>query len=146
MFFGVKRGFQYWLSPEAYISGERPSSGIAGWRGGWIEGNGSEGTRPALLPAGPVPERLITVAVARKSPRPAISWTSPFGHIVFMLAIIHLGFSFFFNCRFLNKYQKSRSPADANSPYGKNEYHDGGIYFPTLVPKDPPSTLKYHRK
>ena len=23
MFFGVKRGFQYWLSPEAYISGER---------------------------------------------------------------------------------------------------------------------------
>ena len=36
---------------------ERPSSGIAGWRGGWIEGNGSEGARPALLPAGPVPER-----------------------------------------------------------------------------------------
>ena len=45
---------------------ERPSSGIAGWRGGWTAGNGSEGTRPALLPAGPVPERLITVAVARK--------------------------------------------------------------------------------
>ena len=45
---------------------ERPSSGIAGWRGGLIAGIGSEGTRPALLPAGPVPERLITVAVARK--------------------------------------------------------------------------------
>jgi len=41
----------------AHISGERPSSGIAGWRGGSIADIESEGTRPALLPAGPVPER-----------------------------------------------------------------------------------------
>lgn len=40
--------------PQPY---QRPSSGIAGWRGGWIALIGSEGTRPALLPAGPVPER-----------------------------------------------------------------------------------------
>jgi hypothetical protein len=36
---------------------QRPSSGIAGWHGGWIAHIGSEGARPALLPAGPVPER-----------------------------------------------------------------------------------------
>jgi len=35
----------------------RPRSGIAGWRGGRIAGVGSECTRPALLPAGLVPER-----------------------------------------------------------------------------------------
>ena len=63
---------------NAIYFSERPSSGIAGWRGGWIAGIGSEGTRPALLFAGPVPERLITVAVARTSLRPAISWTSLF--------------------------------------------------------------------
>jgi len=37
--------------------------------------NGSEGTRPAFLPAGPVPERQATDSVDRKSGRPAISWT-----------------------------------------------------------------------
>ena len=39
---------------------QRPPSAIAGWRGEWIAPNGSEGTRPALLPAGPVPERWNT--------------------------------------------------------------------------------------
>ena len=41
---------------SAIFFAERPSSGIAGWRCGWIAANVSEGTRPALLPAGPVPE------------------------------------------------------------------------------------------
>jgi len=49
-----------------YSVAQRPPSGIAGWRGGWIANSGSEGTRPALLPAGPVPERRTTEAVARK--------------------------------------------------------------------------------
>jgi len=54
------------MREDCYFSAERSSSDIAGWRGGWIERIGSEGTRPAPLPAGPVPERLITVAVALK--------------------------------------------------------------------------------
>ena len=49
-----------------YFLAQRPSSGIAGWRKWWIAQIGSEGARPALLPAGPVPERRITVASARK--------------------------------------------------------------------------------
>ena len=68
---------------------ERPSSGIAGWRGGWIAHIGSEGTRPALLPAGPVPERWNVKLVFIETPDgPAINCTSllaPFycimGHI-----------------------------------------------------------------
>jgi len=65
-----------------YISGERPPSGIAGWHGGWIAGIGSEGTRDALLPASPVPERQVTVASARKTERPAISCTALFAIFV----------------------------------------------------------------
>jgi hypothetical protein len=64
---------------KSYISGERPSSGIAGWRGAWIERIGSEGTRPALLPAGPVPERWNVKVVFIETPDgPAINWTRPF--------------------------------------------------------------------
>jgi len=38
---------------------------------------GSEGTRPALLPAGPVPERWNVKSVFIETPHgPAISWTS----------------------------------------------------------------------
>ena len=40
--------------------------------------NGSEGTRDALPPASPVPERQVTDGVERKSGRPAISWTGLF--------------------------------------------------------------------
>jgi hypothetical protein len=59
---------------------ERPSSGIAGWRGGLIARNGSEGTRPALLPAGPVPEWWIAQLVFIETPYgPAINWTSLLG-------------------------------------------------------------------
>ena len=47
---------------------ERPSSGIAGWRGGWIAGIWSEGTRPAHLPAGPVPERWNVKLVLIETP------------------------------------------------------------------------------
>jgi len=61
------------------FSGERPSSGIAGWRGGWNADIGSEGTRPALLSAGPVPERLNVKLVFIETPHgPAINWTSLF--------------------------------------------------------------------
>ena len=66
-------GFQNGPSPEAYISGERPPSGIAGWRKGWIAGIGSEGTRDALPLASPVPERQVTEPSARMTERPAIS-------------------------------------------------------------------------
>ena len=41
----------------AHIFYERPPSDIADWRGGWIAKAGSEGTRPAMLLAVPVPER-----------------------------------------------------------------------------------------
>ena len=59
---------------------QRPSSGIAGWLGGRIARIGSEGTRPALLSAGPVPERWNVGLVFIETPHgPAISWTSPFG-------------------------------------------------------------------
>ena len=51
-----------------HIVAERPSSGIAGWRGGWIARIGSEGTRPALLPAGPVPERWNVKSVFIETP------------------------------------------------------------------------------
>jgi len=65
---------------------ERPSSGIAGWRGGWIERNGSEGTRPAFLPAGLVPERWNVKLVFIETPDgPAINWTSLFAIFVFQL-------------------------------------------------------------
>ena len=46
---------------------------------------GSEGTRDALPPASPVPERQATDGVDRKSGRPAISWTGLFGHFVLSL-------------------------------------------------------------
>ena len=48
---------------------ESPSSGIAGWRGGWIERIGSEGARFALLPAGPVPERWNGGSVLIEPPK-----------------------------------------------------------------------------
>jgi len=51
--------------PQPY---QRPSSGIAGWRGGWIARIGSEGTWPALLPAGPVPERWNVKTVFIETP------------------------------------------------------------------------------
>jgi len=50
------------------VSAQRSSSGIAGWRGWWIERIGSEGTRPALLPAGPVPERWKVKLVFIETP------------------------------------------------------------------------------
>ena len=37
-------------------------------RGGWIAGIGSKGTRPALLPAGPVPERWNVKLVFIETP------------------------------------------------------------------------------
>jgi len=58
---------------QAHILRERPPSGIAGWRKGWIAGIGREGTRDALPPASPVPERQVTEPSARKTERPAIS-------------------------------------------------------------------------
>ena len=70
-----------------YLFAERPSSGIAGWRGVWIERIGSEGTWPALLPAGPVPERWNVKSVLMETPDgPAISWTSPLAFIWFLQA------------------------------------------------------------
>ena len=61
---------------------ERPSSGIAGWRGGWIAGIGSEGTRPALLPAGPVPERWnVGLVFIETTHGPAIGCTGLFAYI-----------------------------------------------------------------
>ena len=67
---------------DDFLIAERPPSGIAGWRGGWIAGNGSEGTRPAPLPAGPVPERLNVKSVFIETPHgPAINCTSLFGFI-----------------------------------------------------------------
>jgi hypothetical protein len=53
---------------KRYFSANVPSSGIAGWRGGLIERSGSEGTRPALLPAGPVPERRNVKSVFIETP------------------------------------------------------------------------------
>jgi hypothetical protein len=47
----------------AIFFGERRPSGIAGWRKWFIANGGSEGTRDALLPASPVPERRVTVGV-----------------------------------------------------------------------------------
>jgi len=59
--------------------GERSPSAIAGWRGGWIERVGSEGTRLALLPAGPVPERWNVESVfIETTDEPAIGWTGLF--------------------------------------------------------------------
>jgi hypothetical protein len=59
------------MTGDAYF-GQRLPSGIAGWRDGWIAGIGSEGTRPALLLAGPVSERQTKADSARKLERPAI--------------------------------------------------------------------------
>ncbi len=56
------------MDRETYFFAERPSSGIAGLQGGWIAGNGSEGTRPALPLAGPVPEWWNGKAVFIESP------------------------------------------------------------------------------
>ena len=62
------------IADQAHILfAERPPSGIAGWRRGWIAENGSEGARDALLSASPVPERRVTVVSNRKLDRPAIS-------------------------------------------------------------------------
>ncbi|MEI7990100.1 MAG: hypothetical protein WCI88_13770, partial [Chloroflexota bacterium] len=49
-----RKPFCLLTKPQPY---QRPSSGIAGGRGRRIASIGSEGTRPALLSAGPVPER-----------------------------------------------------------------------------------------
>jgi len=68
---------------QGYIFSERPSSGIAGWRGGWIAMGGSEGARPALLPAGPVPERWNVKSAFIETPHgPAINCTSLFAFIL----------------------------------------------------------------
>jgi len=70
-------------SRRGYIFCERPAAGIAGWRGGWIECIASEGTRPALLPAGPVPERWGVKAAFIETPHgPAINWTSWLGYFL----------------------------------------------------------------
>jgi len=74
---------------ECHIFTERPSSGIARWRGGWIAGIGSEGTRPALLPAGPVPERWNVISVFIETPHgPAINCTSLFGLYLIFISLI----------------------------------------------------------
>jgi len=74
---------------EGYIFPERPSLGIAGWRGGWIAGNGSEGTRPAPLPAGPVPEWWNVKSVFIETPDgPAINCTSLFGLFLMLLILL----------------------------------------------------------
>lgn len=49
--------------------------------------NGSEGTRPAILPASPVPERQATGGVDRKSGRPAISCTGLFAFFILKVAM-----------------------------------------------------------
>ena len=52
--------------------------------GAWIERTGSEGTRPALLPAGPVPERWNVKSVFIETPDgPAINWTSLLAILLF---------------------------------------------------------------
>ena len=57
------------------------------WLGLWIEEIGSEGTRPALLPAGPVPERWNVKLVFIETPDgPAINWTSPLDIFVLLYA------------------------------------------------------------
>jgi hypothetical protein len=59
-----------------YIFGERPPSAIAGREGGWIGRVESEGTRPALLPAGPVPERWnVGLVFIETTYGRAIRWT-----------------------------------------------------------------------
>ena len=60
---------------------ERLPSGIAGWRKWSIAKTGSEGTRPAPLPAGPVPERRAAICSARNMCSPAISWTALFAFL-----------------------------------------------------------------
>ena len=66
------------LAPTSIVFfSQRPSSGIAGWRGVWTAGIGSEGARPALLFAGPVPERWNVGLVFIETPHgPAINCTS----------------------------------------------------------------------
>ena len=76
-----RKPFCLLTKPQPY---QRPSSGIAGWRGGWIARIGSEGTRPALLPAGPVPERLNVKLVLIETPDgPAINCTSLFAYFCY---------------------------------------------------------------
>ena len=61
---------------------ERPPSAIAGRRGGRIAQVESEGTRPALLPAGPVPERWnVKSVIIETTDGPAIGWTGLFGFL-----------------------------------------------------------------
>ena len=59
-----------------YFLAQRPPSGIAGWRKGWIANTGSEGTWDALMAASSVPERQTSGAVNRKLDRPAITCTA----------------------------------------------------------------------
>jgi hypothetical protein len=63
---------------------KRPSSGIAGWRGGWIALIGSEGTlAAALLPAGTVPERWnVKMVFIENLYGPAINFTSLFAFFI----------------------------------------------------------------
>ena len=66
-----------------HIVAQRLPSAIAGGRGGWIAVVESEGTRPALLFAGPVPERWNVKAALLGTPYgPAISWTGLFAFII----------------------------------------------------------------
>jgi hypothetical protein len=83
---GGRGSHQDALSPEPYILRERRPSGIAGWRKWFIARIWSEGTRDALLPASPVPERRVTVEIERTTGRPAISCTALFGFIFLELA------------------------------------------------------------
>ena len=55
----------------------RTSAVTCHWRGRvWNAGVGSEGTRPALLPAGPVPERPNVKHAPNRKP-PAFQWLGP---------------------------------------------------------------------
>ena len=65
------------------FSAERPPSAIAGRRDRWIERGGSEGTWPALLPAGPVPERRnVRSVLIETTDGPAIRWTGLFAYFL----------------------------------------------------------------
>ena len=65
---------------DGIFLGNVPRQVSLAWRGGWIARMGSEGTRPAPLPAGPVPERWHVKSVFIETPDgPAISCTSLLG-------------------------------------------------------------------
>ena len=85
-----------------HIVAQRLPSAIAGGRGGWIAVVESEGTRPALLFAGPVPERWnVKSAFIETSNGPAISWTSWLAlFLVFKNAFAFqwLRYEYFFSC------------------------------------------------